>query len=134
MLRSLTGILLLAAADAAADTSYRHEPCKPVQVSGSCARVHGRLSAGNGTPRVRLWQIGTHHIYGIYSNKYGFSHDSRALDNEAPELHFKLPKGTEDPFWMVYGNFEVCVLEPRTQGQMQAACIAKASHVVAEKK
>ena len=95
--------------------------------------MHGRLSAGNGTPRVRLWQIGTHHIYGTYSNQYGFSHDSPTLDNEAPELHFKLPKGSGEPFWMVYGDFEVCVLEPRIQSHMQAACIAKASHVVAAK-
>jgi len=125
--------MLLAAAHAAADTDYRQQPCKPVGEVHGCTRFHGRLSAGNGTPRVRLWPVGTHHLYGIYSNRYGFIHDSPTLDNEAPDLHFELPQGAADPFWTVYGDFEVCILEPRIQGHMQAACIVSASRLVAEK-
>jgi len=90
--------------------------------------------AGNGTPSTRLWHIGTHHLYGIYSNRYGFAHDSLTLDNEAPELHFDFPRGmTEQGGWTVYGDFEVCPLEPLAQGHMQAACIAGATHIVVSK-
>ena len=38
-----------------------------------------------------LWDVGPHHIDGNYSNRYGFTHDSLTLDNEAPELHFNFP-------------------------------------------
>lgn len=112
---------------------YRREPCKTPETAHSCVQIHGRLAAGNGTPSTRLWQIGTHHIYGIYSNRYGFTHDSQTLDNEAPELHFALPKAIDGHGWTVYGDFEVCPLEPLTQGHMQAACIVSAAHVVAPK-
>jgi hypothetical protein len=92
------------------------------------------LAAGNGTPSTRLWHIGTHHIYGIYSNQYGFIHDTPTLDNEAPELHFTLPKGMPDEFgWTIYGDFEVCPLEPLKQGHMQAACIAGAANILVPK-
>jgi hypothetical protein len=79
--------------------------------------------------------MGTHHLYGIYSNEYGFRHDSPTLDNEAPELHFTFPKGLpEQGGWTVYGDFEVCPLEPLKRSRMQSACIAGASHIVLEKR
>ena len=87
-----------------------------------------------GTPSTRLWQTGTHHIYGIYSNRYGFAHEITTLDSEAPELHLTFPKNAPDEhFWTVYGEFEVCPLEPHIPGQMQAACIANATDIVVEK-
>jgi hypothetical protein len=99
-------------------------------------RIHGRLWAGNGTPSTRLWQIGTHHVYGIYSNRYGFTHDDLTLDNEAPELHFTFPKGLPEQGrggWAFYGDFEVCPLEPPIEGHMQSACIASATHIIVPK-
>lgn len=96
--------------------------------------IHGRLRYGNGTPSTRLWQIGTHHELGIYSNQYGFRHDDLTLDNEAPELHFVRPKDMPDQGgWTIYGDFEVCPLEDPIQGHMQAACIASATHIVVPK-
>ena len=104
------------------------------QIAQSCIHFRGRLTAGEGTPSVRLWHIGTPHVYGIYSNRYGFTHDSETLDNEAPELHFKLPKDIPAAGgWTVFGDFEVCPLEPRIEGHMQAACIASGSHIVEPK-
>jgi hypothetical protein len=127
-------LVVLASGRVSAKHDYRDEPCKTPEIAQSCVRIHGRLWAGNGTPSIRLWQIGTHHIYGIYSNGYGFTHDSQTLDNEAPELHFAFPKSTPDStIWTVYGDFDVCPLEPLIQGHMQAACIASASHVIAPK-
>ena len=134
MFRPLIFLLLLASTQALADDAYRQKPCKTPEISPSCLRIHGRLVAGNGTPSTRLWHIGTHHLYGIYSNRYGFAHDSLTLDNEAPELHFDFPRGmTEQGGWTVYGDFEVCPLEPLAQGHMQAACIAGATHIVVSK-
>ena len=112
---------------------YRKQPCKTPEIAPSCTHIHGRLSAGNGTPSTRLWAIGTHHIYGIYSNQYGFNHDSVSLDNESPELHFDFKSKPSRGGWTVYGDFEVCSLEAHTQGHMQAACIASATHIVMPK-
>ena len=134
MLRRLTILVLLASTQALANKTYRQQPCKTPEIAPSCTHIHGRLSAGNGTPSTRLWQIGTRHIYGIYSNRYGFTHDSLTLDNEAPELHFTLP--TTMPHqggWAVYGDFEVCPLRPRVQDHMQAACIVSATHIIVPK-
>jgi hypothetical protein len=134
MLRWLTVLVILVSAQAFANDNYRQQPCKTPQLAPTCMQIHGRLWLGNGTPSTRLWQIGTHHIYGIYSNRYGFVHDTPTLDNEAPELHFTFPKGMPDQGgWTVYGDFEVCPLEPHIQGHMQAACIASATHIVAPK-
>ena len=135
MFGRLTLLVILASAQALANEAYRLKPCKAPEIATSCIRVHGRLWAGNGTPSTRLWPSGTHHVYGIYSNQYGFEHDSPTLDNEAPDLHFTLPKGLlEQGGWTVYGDFEVCPLEPLKQGHMQAACIAGASHIFVPKK
>jgi hypothetical protein len=115
-----------------AEKDYRQESCKTPETAQTCVHVHGRLTAGNGTPSTRLWRIGTHHVYGIYSNQYGFTHDSQTLDNEAPELHFNLPKDTPNVGgWTISGDFEVCALETAVEGHMQAACIVSATHIVA---
>jgi len=107
---------------------------KTPELAPSCIQVRARLWEGNGTPSTRLWPIGSHHIYGIYSNQYGFAHDESTLDNEAPELHFTFPRPVPDQGgWAVFGDFEVCPLEPQIQGHMQAACLASASHVIGSK-
>jgi hypothetical protein len=73
-------------------------------------------------------------VYGIYSNRYGFIHDDPTLDNETPELHFRLPKDLPDKGgWTIYGDFEICPLERHIEGRMQAACIAAATHIVVPK-
>jgi hypothetical protein len=134
MIRLLIFLLIFASAQASANDAYRQKPCKTPEIASGCLRIHGRLSAGNGTPSTRLWHIGTHHIYGIYSNQYGFAHDNVTADNEAPEFHFIFPKGMPDQGgWTVYGDFEVCPLEPLVQGHMQAACIVGATNIVVPK-
>jgi hypothetical protein len=134
MLLRLAILVLFVSELALANDTYRQQPCKTSELAPRCAQIHGRLWTGNGTPSTRLWQIGTHHIYGIYSNRYGFIHDSPTLDNEAPELHFTFPeKRANQGGWTVYGDFEVCPLESLIQGQMQAACIDSATHIVVPK-
>lgn len=134
MFLRLAILLILSSAPALAKDSYRQKPCKTLEIASTCVRIHGRLAAGNGTPSTRLWQIGSRHIYGIYSNRYGFTHDGVAGDNESPELHFVFPRKMPDQGgWTVYAEFEVCPLEPFVQGHMQAACIAGATHIVVPK-
>jgi hypothetical protein len=134
MLRPLVLLTLLLAAPSPSKDNYRTFPCKTPELAPSCIKLHGRLSLGNGTPSVRLWQIGTHHIYGIYSNQFGFKNDDTTLDNESPEIVATIEKHlTQNGGWTVYGDFEACPLEPRIEGHMQAACIASASHIVVPK-
>lgn len=104
------------------------------KIASMCFRTRARLWLGNGTPSVRLWPVGSHHIFGIYSNSYGFEHDDSTLDNESPELPREVRAQTpERSGWTVYGDFEVCPLEPHKEGHMQAACVASASHIVADR-
>jgi len=134
MLRAIAIATFLFASQAVASELYRKQPCKTAEIAPTCIQIHGRLWQGNGTPSTRLWDIGSHHVYGIYSNKYGFQHDSSTLDNESPEIPKDALKGVvEQSGWTVYGDFEVCPLERHIQGHMQAACIGSATHVFVPK-
>jgi hypothetical protein len=134
MWKIVPAFALILSTTASGAQRYRQQPCKTPDIATSCFRTHARLSAGNGTPAVRLWPIGSHHLYGIYSNRYGMIHDSSTLDNEGPKLpDLVLKHISHQGGWRMYGDFEVCPLEPPKQGHMQAACIAGASNVVAPK-
>jgi len=84
----------------------------------------------NGTPAFRLWKVGTHRLLGIHSGPGAEQKDE--LDNEHPGL----PESVETklkPFAnRIFGDFEVCPLEPERKGAMQAACIESARNVVVE--
>lgn len=46
-----------------------NQSCKAGADAASLVHVHGRLTVYNGGyPNLRLWQIGTHHLFGIYSD------------------------------------------------------------------
>jgi hypothetical protein len=132
---SVVGLIAIGVfAQVAIAQAYRKQPCEQVSPQLACVEVHGRLRLGNGTPSTRLWHIGTDHVFGIFSNAYGFKHDDPTLDNEGPNLPAnveKLSKGLALGV-VVYGDYLVCPLEPRIQGHMQAACIARAENLVAK--
>lgn len=136
MTKSVLLLPLLLTSLPTSNANYKNLPCETPALASSCFRIHGRLNQGNGTPSTRLWQIGTHHVYGIYSNQYGFIHDDATLDNESPKLPTNVEKQrTSDGngyLGYVYADFEVCPLERHIEGHMQAACIQSATHVVAE--
>jgi hypothetical protein len=137
MLRTIPLIAILMATPFAG-RDYRNLPCKTAENAPMCFRVHARLAEGNGTPSTRLWPMGTHRLYGIYSNLYGFQHEGRPgpaeIASESPELPSAVEKllPTQGG-WTVYGDFEVCPLERHIEGHMQAACVSAASHIVATK-
>ena len=64
--------------------------------------------------------------------------DRWGLDSEGPELPPNVERklwATKDPHFanLVFGDFEVCPLEPEKPGAMQAACIESAKNLVVEK-
>jgi hypothetical protein len=97
---------------------------------------------GNGTPALRLWKIGTHRILGIYrgpSAYYAATRDPDLRDNENPQLPENVVQaftGNRPPLGFAYpmfGDFEVCPLQPRKPHAMQAACVESARKIVIEK-
>lgn len=117
-------------------------PCKTPAIAHSCYWTRGRLRFGNGTPALRLWKIGTHRILGIYSGPSSYNptaQDPDKGDDENPQLpenvervfaRSRAAKGYTDP---IFGDFEVCPLEPERPHVMQAACIASAKDLVTYK-
>lgn len=109
-----------------------NQSCKAGSEDRSLVRVHGRLAIYNGGyPNLRLWHIGTHHLFGIYSDPRDFQcARTGACEGDGDE---KLPSNLAklnllDHF--VYGDFEIRVLEPFQPDHMQAACIVEARNLV----
>src|SRR5438045_754398 len=66
-------------------SGHRKIPCKTPENAPQCYWMHGRLSVYNGNPTFRIWQIGTHHILGVFN---GSSHYPALTfeDTENPEF------------------------------------------------
>lgn len=111
--------------------------CKAGGEDAPILRIHGRLSVYNGGyPNLRLWQIGTHHLFGIYSDPADLRCTRGGACNGDEDT--KLPNNLDvlmnlpNPLfeWSVYGDFEIRPLEPFQPGHMQAACIVDAHKIV----
>jgi hypothetical protein len=138
---AVLGLSICAVALAQYQTKERIIPCKTEAVARACYWTHGRLGFGNGTPALRLWKIGTKRILGIYSRPSTYAPrvgDPDNGDNEGPQL----PLNVAHAMWSskgqplpdrVFGEFEVCPLEPEREGAMQAACVQAAKNIVIEK-
>jgi len=97
----------------------RVQACKTdPDIIGACFTVHGRLSAWNGSPTMRIWRVGTKRILG--------DHDDWPLPEEL----------AEQMNWDVeaWGDFEVCPFTKERPGVMQMVCIESASHIVYKKR
>lgn len=114
-----------------------NQSCKAGSEDASILRVHGRLSVYNGGyPNLRLWQMGTHHLFGIYSDPADLRCSRGGACNGDEDT--KLPGNLEalmnlpNPLfeWSVYGDFDIRPLEPFQLGHMQAACIVDAKEIV----
>ncbi len=88
-------------------------PCKTdPDIIAACFSVHGRLSAWNGGPTMRIWHVGTTRILGVDD------------DSQMPIiLQEKMNWGIE-----AWGDFEVCPLTPERPGWMQMVCIESVDH------
>ena len=123
-------ITLVCSVGNAKPRTKRKIACKVPTNAASCYWTRGRLSFYNGTPAFRLWQVGTHHLLGIYS---GPSADRLGLDNEAPEFPSSVTEIFDPLNHRIFGEFEVCPLEKLRPGAMQAACIEAAKNLIEEK-
>lgn len=130
LLPSLGLAIVGSSAGAPSQAPKRQTACKTPAVSGSCLWVHGRLSAANGNPTIRLWKIGTRHVFSILSGPGSL--DRNPDDSLAPELPTNVQRAFKSPTTRIYADFEVCPLEPEKPGEMQDACIESARHLVAE--
>lgn len=109
--------------------------CEAGSDQTSILRIHGRLNVYNGGyPNLRIWQIGTHHMFGVYSDLA----DLRCVrggtcNRQNEDDDTKLPSSLKRLDLLkstVYGDFEVRVLEPFRQGHMQPACIVDADKLI----
>jgi hypothetical protein len=71
------------------------------------------------------------HLFGILSGPGSLPE----LDNEDPQVPDNLAKVMpRDPSYVdVFGDFEVCPLEPEKPGSMQMACIESAKKLITTK-
>jgi len=91
------------------------------QLVGVCFSVHGRLSAYNGTPSLRIWPVGTHQLLGI-------------LKDEDP---LAIPESIRNSIGFdkdVYGDFLVCPFSQSKPGHMQFVCVGAVSNVRVQKR
>jgi hypothetical protein len=91
----------------------RHSP----HVVAACTTMHGRLDVWNGTPSIRLWHIGTHHMLGIEPLEHPIM---------PAILLEQLQAG-----YSIYGDFLVCPVRKERAGRMGAVCIEAAKHLFA---
>jgi hypothetical protein len=117
-----------------------NQSCAAGIAGSSYVRIHGRLGVYNGGyPNLRLWHIGTNHLFGIYGDPADLSCIRRGVcegdeDTKLPSNLDSLMRLPNPLFeFMVYGDFEIRLLEPYRPGQMQAACIVEAHNLVRSK-
>ena len=117
-----------------------NQSCAAGSASSAYVHIHGRLGIYNGGyPNLRLWHIGTKHLFGIF----GDPADLRCIRGGSCEgdEDTNLPSNLDalmmlpNPLFEfgVYGDFKIRLLEPYRPGHMQAACIVEAHNLVRHK-
>jgi hypothetical protein len=100
-----------------------HRPCKSnPEIIAACFHIHGRVTPADGTPNLRIWEVGTKHYLGVTAHAH-------ADDADAPIIPDNLERMLT-PESELYGDFEVCPFTKRQAGEMQMVCIQSASHLV----
>src|SRR5689334_20225416 len=82
---------------------------KPVE---PCVKRHGRLSSQNGIA-LTIWLIGTTRRVGV-ANDY----------SQLPAVLQRYLAMTSPDHSYVYGDFDLCPLEPDTPGHLRLVCVA----------
>jgi hypothetical protein len=94
----------------------------------ACYWVHGRLTAGNGTPSTRIWPSGTRRLLGVVNSRHPVADD--AYKPEIPSNVEKLLTAEND--FTVWGRFYVCPVAPERAGWMRFVVVKKARSLVAK--
>src|SRR5262245_26592884 len=90
-------------------------PVKPVE---PCFKHHGRLSSQNGIA-FKVWLIGTTRMV--------------ALANEPPSFLDKYLDMTSPNHSYVYGDFNICPVEPDMPGNLRRVCVMAAERLVVQR-
>ena len=91
--------------------------CKPKPVE-PCFKHHGRLSSQNGIA-LKLWLIGTTRMVRVDNDENDLPADVRKyLELTSPDHSY------------IYGDFDICPLEPDTPGHLRSVCVVGAEKLV----
>jgi len=90
---------------------------RPVE---ACAKRHGRLSSQNGIA-LKIWIIGTTRVLGL-ENDF----------EDLPEQVRKYLYMTSENHSYIFGDFDVCPVEPDTPGRSRRVCVAGAQNLVVQ--
>ena len=91
----------------------------PQRIVEPCFKGHGRLSSQNGIP-LTIWLIGTTRRLGVVNG------------SSLPTTIMRYLELTSADHSYVYGDFEICPIEPDTRGRLQQTCIVGAEKIVIE--
>ncbi len=120
LVRLLFAVSLLATTSFAAD----QVTCKSRKdLVDACFVIHGRVYVSNGTPLLRIWVVGTHHVLGVTARDVADDAD----DPLAP-AHLLRKLGGNQRF--VFGDFEVCPFTKESVGKMQFVSVQSVKHLV----
>jgi hypothetical protein len=87
------------------------------------------MSAGSGTPSIRIWPTGTHRLLGVVSVQHAVADD--AYEAEIPRNAKKLL--TSQHNFTAWGDFYVCPVAPERRGSMRFVVVKKASNLQARR-
>src|SRR5690349_21355130 len=90
---------------------------KPVE---PCVTRHGRLSSQNGIA-LKLWLIGTKRVLAVENGVEGL-----------PPVAQKYLEMTSPDHSYIYGDFEVCRVQPDRPGHIGFACLAGGKNLVVQ--
>ena len=93
-----------------------------------CSWTHGRMTAGNGTPAIRIWPRGTHRLLGVVNLEHPIADDAYAPT--LPDHVSKLFTRRND--FTVWGDFYVCPVAPERAGWMRFVIVKQARRLVLE--
>ncbi len=97
----------------------------PISAAEPCSVIHGRAHYYCGDGNLRIWHVGTHHMYTPDE-----SSDSRVMDwleagvKDSDKTKYACPVGTVD----LFADFLICPTEPFKKGSVQKANVKSATH------
>ena len=91
----------------------------PQRTVEPCFKGHGRVSSQNGIP-LTIWLIGTTRRLSVVN------------DSSLPATITKYLEMTSADHSYVYGDFEICPIEPDTSGRLRQTCLVGAEKIVIE--
>jgi hypothetical protein len=86
----------------------------------ACAKRHGRLSSQNGIA-LKIWLVGTTRMVGLENGV-----------EDLPPLLQKYLEMTSANHSYIFGDFDICPVEPDPPGHLSRVCVAGAQNLVVQ--